>query len=88
MRVYIICFILSFLIFSTTIFGQSPNYDYQTTYLMETNQKGIRINGAFIQTDSACLEENSVVMVPLLTFLSFAGFLHLTIMRLNNFKQI
>ena len=74
MRIYIICFILSFLIFSTTIFGQSPNYDYQTTYLMETNLKGIRINGALIQTDSACLEENGVVMVPLLTFLSFARF--------------
>ena len=71
MRIYIICFILSFLIFSTTIFGQSPNYDYQTTYLMETNRKGIRINGALIQTDSACLEENGVVMVPLLTFVFY-----------------
>ena len=74
MKVCIICIILSSLIFSVSAFGQSLNPEYQITYLMDINQKGIYINGTPSQTDAACIKENDIVFVPIRTFFSAAGF--------------
>ena len=74
MKVRIICIILSFLIFPATVFGQALNNDYQTTCLMDINQKGIYVNGTLYQTDATCIKENDVVLVPMCAFLSAAGF--------------
>ncbi len=74
MKVCIICIILSSLIFSVSAFGQYSNPEYQITYLMDINQKGIYINGTPSQTDAACIKENDIVFVPIRTFFSAAGF--------------
>ena len=74
MKVCIICIILSSLIFSVSAFGQYSNPEYQITYLMDINQKGLYINGTPSQTDAACIKENDIVFVPIRTFFSAAGF--------------
>lgn len=74
MKVCIICIILSSLIFSVSAFGQYSNPEYQITYLMDINQKGLYINGTPSQTDATCIKENDIVFVPIRTFFSAAGF--------------